>query len=325
VTAHHPDGVIVGVIRSADLPWDGFGRAPRRHRSIGVTGRCRRRPATSRPRDGDPSRRHTGRPSSSPVVGSRPSNMAWNPATDASPCSPRLRAPAPYHRPGLSPWPDRYCWWSVASSRGVVLLPTYRELGDVGHHPASSSPSLAPATHPWCIALLGRLRVETRASGDASSVMASHLVEALCLMALSEGRSVRRMWGRFDRRGHGDGTANGLGWSRRPRHRQGEVGDQRVAPQRGEDAPEVHRPERNQPATAAASASGMRPAPPDGGAAQRPRPKKMGLGGTGGSRRPIPARPTPRTVSQQPASTKQGGDGGPANPRRRPAGGGAHP
>ena len=60
VTAHHPDGVIVGVIRSADLPWDGFGRAPRRHRSIGVTGRCRRRPATSRPRDGDPSRRHTG-------------------------------------------------------------------------------------------------------------------------------------------------------------------------------------------------------------------------------------------------------------------------
>jgi hypothetical protein len=150
VTAHHPDGVIVGVIRSADLPWDGFGRAPRRHRSIGVTGRCRRRPATSRPRDGDPSRRHTGRPSSSPVVGSRPSNMAWNPATDASPCSPRLRAPAPYHRPGLSPWPDRYCWWSVASSRGVVLLPTYRELGDVGHHPASSSPSLAPAWWRLC-------------------------------------------------------------------------------------------------------------------------------------------------------------------------------
>ena len=56
-------------------------------------------------------------PAGSPVVGSRPSNMAWNPATDASPSSPRLMAPAPYHRPGDSPWPDRYAWWSVASSR----------------------------------------------------------------------------------------------------------------------------------------------------------------------------------------------------------------
>src|SRR6266540_7088428 len=41
---------------------------------------------------------------------------------------------------------------------GVILLPPHRELGDVGHHPAASTPpSLAPATHPWCIALLGRL------------------------------------------------------------------------------------------------------------------------------------------------------------------------
>ena len=32
-------------------------------------------------------------------------------------CSPRLVAPAPYHRPGDSPWPDRYASWSVASSR----------------------------------------------------------------------------------------------------------------------------------------------------------------------------------------------------------------
>jgi hypothetical protein len=40
---------------------------------------------------------------------------------------------------------------------GVVGLSAHRELGDVGHHPAapSSPPSLAPATHPWCIALLG--------------------------------------------------------------------------------------------------------------------------------------------------------------------------
>jgi hypothetical protein len=40
---------------------------------------------------------------------------------------------------------------------GVVRLPPYRELGDVGHHPAAPSPpSLAPAPHPWCIALLGK-------------------------------------------------------------------------------------------------------------------------------------------------------------------------
>src|SRR5215216_140741 len=38
---------------------------------------------------------------------------------------------------------------------GVVLLTAHRELGDVGHHPAAPSPPpLAPATHPWCIALL---------------------------------------------------------------------------------------------------------------------------------------------------------------------------
>ena len=41
---------------------------------------------------------------------------------------------------------------------GVVGLPAYRELGDVGDHPAASlPPSLAPATHPWCIALLRKL------------------------------------------------------------------------------------------------------------------------------------------------------------------------
>jgi hypothetical protein len=40
---------------------------------------------------------------------------------------------------------------------GVVLLPPHRELGDVGHHPAAPlPPSLAPATHRWCIALLGK-------------------------------------------------------------------------------------------------------------------------------------------------------------------------
>jgi hypothetical protein len=49
--------------------------------------------------------------------GWRPSNMAWNAAGDASPASPSVAAPAPYQRPGDSPWPDRYCSWSVASSR----------------------------------------------------------------------------------------------------------------------------------------------------------------------------------------------------------------
>jgi hypothetical protein len=40
---------------------------------------------------------------------------------------------------------------------GVILLPPHRQLRDVGHHPApASSPSSAPATHPWCIALLGK-------------------------------------------------------------------------------------------------------------------------------------------------------------------------
>jgi hypothetical protein len=67
--------------------------------------------------DVDPASPDYGRVVGSPVTGWRPSNMAWNPATDASPSSPRLLAPAPYHRPGDSPWPDRYCSWSVASSR----------------------------------------------------------------------------------------------------------------------------------------------------------------------------------------------------------------
>jgi hypothetical protein len=38
----------------------------------------------------------------------------------------------------------------------VILLPPHRELGDVGHHPAAPLLAfVAPATHPWCIALLG--------------------------------------------------------------------------------------------------------------------------------------------------------------------------
>jgi hypothetical protein len=55
----------------------------------------------------------------------------------------------------------------------VVVLPAHRQLGHVRYHPAaSSSPSLARANAPWCIALIRLIRVERRANGDASSVMA---------------------------------------------------------------------------------------------------------------------------------------------------------
>jgi hypothetical protein len=53
---------------------------------------------------------------------------------------------------------------------------------------AASSPPLAPATHPWCIALLGRLRVEGRAAGSRSSVMAR-----ACVLALQVGRQAARL------------------------------------------------------------------------------------------------------------------------------------
>jgi hypothetical protein len=59
---------------------------------------------------------------------------------------------------------------------GVVGLPAHRELGDVGHHAdCSSRLRWRERTHPWCIAVLGMIRVEGRANGDASSVMASPL------------------------------------------------------------------------------------------------------------------------------------------------------
>jgi hypothetical protein len=69
---------------------------------------------------------------------------------------------------------------------GVILLPPHRELRDVGHHPdCSLPPSLASATHPWCIALLRRLRVERRAIGEASSVW--QVLEALREAVQSHG------------------------------------------------------------------------------------------------------------------------------------------
>ena len=41
--------------------------------------------------------------------------------------------------PGTPPWPDRYCSWSVASSRVWYSSP-HRQLGDVGHHPPLRQP-----------------------------------------------------------------------------------------------------------------------------------------------------------------------------------------
>ena len=81
------------------------------------------------------------------------------------------------------------------------------------------------------------------------------------------------------------------------------------------------------------SAARMRPRFIDRRVTSRPPPLHRPPGGDrlpptaerpGAPGRSRPGR-SPRTVSQQPASAKQGGDGGPANPRRRPAGGGAHP
>jgi hypothetical protein len=67
---------------------------------------------------------------------------------------------------------------------GVVVLPPCRQLGHVRDHPAPASRLvLRERTHPWCIALLRRLRVEGRASGEASSVMARACAWALEMVA----------------------------------------------------------------------------------------------------------------------------------------------
>jgi hypothetical protein len=65
-------------------------------------------------------------------VGSRPSNMAWNPANDASPCRPSEMSPAPYHRPGDSPWPEvSFTRWSSPCypARGLPQVPTWVAYG----------------------------------------------------------------------------------------------------------------------------------------------------------------------------------------------------
>ena len=64
------------------------------------------RPETWRPPTARRQRRWNGTSTSSDWI-----------ALAASPSSPKPLAPAPYQRPGDSPWPDRYASWSVASSR----------------------------------------------------------------------------------------------------------------------------------------------------------------------------------------------------------------
>jgi hypothetical protein len=73
------------------------------------------------------------------------------PATDASPCSPR--AVAPWHRGRTSglgtPVAGQVLLVVGGEFAGVVLLSAHRELGHVRDHPAAaSSPPLAPANAP---------------------------------------------------------------------------------------------------------------------------------------------------------------------------------
>ena len=113
------------------------------HRPAGgrVTQAVEDRHALGRPQDHVKGRArrcgHGGGPAAPRSSGRGPRTWPGTRPRDASPCSPRLLAPAPYHRPGDSPWPDRYCFVVGGQLAGVVLLPPHRQLGDVGHHPAA--------------------------------------------------------------------------------------------------------------------------------------------------------------------------------------------
>ncbi len=101
-------------------------------------------------------------PRSTPAAASAPSATALGP--------PSWSRTAASSRPGNA---KQVLFVVGGQLAGVICLPAHRELGDVGHHPAlPSPPPLAPATHPWCIALLGRSLVDGRAGGIRSSVMA---------------------------------------------------------------------------------------------------------------------------------------------------------
>jgi hypothetical protein len=113
-----------------------------------------------------------GRPNSSPVVGWRPSNVAWNPAGDASPCSPGCRRRRSTTVLGTRRGPTgtpRGRW----PARGCSTPPPYREHGDVGHHPPLPSRRRWRQERTLGALLLGRPRVGPGANGEASSVMAA--------------------------------------------------------------------------------------------------------------------------------------------------------
>jgi hypothetical protein len=80
--------------------------------------------------------------------------MAWNPATDASPSSPKAAGAGAVPPPRTLTVTGQILFVVGGQLAGVVLLPPDRE-GDVGHHAATLlPPPLAPATHPWRIAIL---------------------------------------------------------------------------------------------------------------------------------------------------------------------------
>jgi len=59
---------------------------------------------------------------------------------------------------------------TVSASRRILLAAS---MGGRGLARPAGSPTATPTLHPRCIAVLKRLRIEPRANGEASSVMAS--------------------------------------------------------------------------------------------------------------------------------------------------------
>ena len=202
-TAGHPLWTSGGRSRPPGPP--GRTRAGHRHGRGGRPGvRPGRRPPRPRQHDGPPTRlvRWPDRP------GRRGSRRSWSAAAPhrrpaPRPCrgggrgAHRCRGGGPRTWPGTRPPMLRPaapgCWRRRRTTGlglpvagqillvvggqlpGVVLLPTQPRAWRCRPPPRRSPPRRRwrQRTHPWCIALLGRFRVERRANGDASSVMAS--------------------------------------------------------------------------------------------------------------------------------------------------------
>jgi len=80
---------------------------------------------------------------------------------------------------------------SPSASSGTARSGCWR--ARLGSPPAS--PPLERATQPWCVAVLRRLRVESRASGEASSVMAGAEVGGWSVLGRGcLGAGVERRW-----------------------------------------------------------------------------------------------------------------------------------